>query len=301
MTMAQSRNTATAKAIGCATAVNRSCSVPDCWLLLADLRKIVPCAAGGVAPIGQEVDALLRSRVETYILAKSGEGQAWRRQFGPVSLGSSACVPCHTGNHRGRMMEDRDTRRAPAEDPTYSVAARRFHWWTFTFLAIQIPVGLFMVRYGAATDFAAPTDKLYDGHKLLGLAILLLAVARLAYRLVHGAPPDEPTLAPWEKLVSHLTHWAIYVLLILVPLLGWLAISYYGPFEPFGIKLPALAAKDEAKATQTFFLHMVAAYALIVVLAMHVGAALQHYLIKKDGVLRRMLVRAGRLSLKDLT
>ena len=153
-----------------------------------------------------------------------------------------------------------------------------------------------MVRYGAATDFAEPTGKLYDGHKLLGLAILLLAAVRLVYRLVHGAPPDEPTLAPWEKLVSHLTHWAIYALLIVVPLLGWLAISYYGPFEPFGIKLPALAAKDEAKATRTFFLHMVAAYALIVLLAMHVGAALQHYLISKDGVLRRMLVRAGRLS-----
>ena len=89
-----------------------------------------------------------------------------------------------------------------------------------TFLAVQVPVGLFMVRYGAATDFAEPTGKLYDAHKLIGLAILLLGVARLIYRLAHGAPADEPTLAPWEKLVSHITHWAIYALLIVVPLLG---------------------------------------------------------------------------------
>jgi cytochrome b561 len=193
-------------------------------------------------------------------------------------------------------MEDRKLNGSAIEAATYSVTARRLHWWTFTLLAVQIPVGLFMVRYGEATNFAEPTPKLYDAHKLIGLTILLLAVVRLTYRLVHGAPSDEPTLQPWEKLVSHLTHWAIYALLFIVPLLGWLAISYYGPFEPFGIKLPALAAQDDAKATRTFFLHMAAAYALIALLAMHVGAALQHYLIKKDGVLRRMWVRAGRLS-----
>ena len=193
-------------------------------------------------------------------------------------------------------MEDRDIRGAGTEDATYSTAARRLHWWTVAFLAVQIPVGLFMVRYGAATNFAEPTGKLYDAHKLLGLTILLLAGVRLIYRLVHGAPADEPTLAPWEKVVSHITHWAIYALLIVVPLLGWLAVSHYGPVEPFGIKLPALAAQNDERATQVFFLHMVAAYALIVLLAMHVGAALQHYLIRKDGVLRRMWVRAGRLS-----
>jgi cytochrome b561 len=193
-------------------------------------------------------------------------------------------------------MQDRDIRggQVSAQGATYSTAARRFHWWTFTLLAVQIPVGLFMVRYGAATNFAEPTGKLYDGHKLLGLTILLLVAARLVYRLTHGAPPDEPTLEPWEKFVSHVTHWAIYALLLIVPLLGWLAISYYGPFEPFGIKLPALAAQNDERATRFFFLHMVAAYALIVLLGMHVGAALFHYVIRKDGVLRRMLVSAGR-------
>ena len=54
-------------------------------------------------------------------------------------------------------------RGAAAGDATYSTAARRFHWWTVALLAVQIPVGLFMVRYGAATNFAEPTGKLYDG------------------------------------------------------------------------------------------------------------------------------------------
>jgi cytochrome b561 len=193
-------------------------------------------------------------------------------------------------------MEDRASGGVAAEGATYSIAARRFHWWTVLLIAVQVPIGLFMVRYGEATNFAEPTGKLYDAHKLIGLTILVLALARLAYRLMHGAPADEPTLELWEKVVSHITHWAIYALLIVVPLLGWLAISYYGPFEPFGIKLPALAAQDNAKATQVFFLHMLGAYALILLLGMHVGGALMHYVIKKDAVLRRMWVRAGRLS-----
>ena len=193
-------------------------------------------------------------------------------------------------------MQDTDIRATSAEGPTYSLTARRLHWLTVALLALQIPVGLFMVRYGAATEFAEPTAKLYDGHKLAGLTILVLVLARLIYRLVHGAPPDEPTIEPWQRVVGHLNHWALYALLILVPLLGWLAVSHYGPFEPFGIKLPTLAAQNEAQATRTFFLHMLAAYALIVFAGMHVGAALFHYVIRKDGVLRRMFVRAGKLS-----
>jgi cytochrome b561 len=192
-------------------------------------------------------------------------------------------------------METR-SQGAAAPQESYSIAARRFHWWTVLLLALQIPVGLFMVRYGAATDFAAPTGQLYDAHKLTGLLILLLVVLRLGYRLAHGAPADEPTLEPWQKVLSHITHWAIYALLILVPLLGWLAVSFYGPFEPFGIKLPALASQDEAKATRVFLLHMLGAYALILLVGMHVAGALFHYVIRKDGVLARMWVRAGRLA-----
>jgi cytochrome b561 len=193
-------------------------------------------------------------------------------------------------------MQETDIRGASAEGATYSVTARRLHWWTVAFLALQIPVGLFMVRYGAATNFAAPTGVLYDAHKLLGLTILVLAAIRLTFRLVHGAPPDEPTIEPWQKVIGHITHWALYALLIIVPIIGWRAISHYGPFEPFGLKLPTIAAQDDARAKEAFFYHMVAAYALIVLAGMHVSAALFHYVIRKDGVLRRMFVRAGKLS-----
>jgi cytochrome b561 len=113
---------------------------------------------------------------------------------------------------------------------------------------------------------------------------------------VHGAPPDEPTIEPWQKVLGHITHWALYALLIIVPIIGWRAVSHYGPFEPFGFKLPTIGTQNDSAATQAFFYHMVAAYALIVLAGMHVGAGLFHYVIRKDGVLRRMFVRAGRLS-----
>ena len=77
-------------------------------------------------------------------------------------------------DQQGDTMEDRNIGSAEARDATYSTAARRFHWWTVLLMAAQVPIGLFMVRYGAATNFAEPTGKLYDTHKLIGLTILYL-------------------------------------------------------------------------------------------------------------------------------
>src|ERR1700730_4093329 len=96
---------------------------------------------------------------------------------------------------------------SPAGGPSYSLLARRLHWCNAALLAVQIPVGLFMVRYGDATNFAAPSGALYDGHKLLGLALLLLVAVRLGYRLAHGAPSSEPSLALWQRAIAHGNHW----------------------------------------------------------------------------------------------
>jgi cytochrome b561 len=171
---------------------------------------------------------------------------------------------------------------------TYSTGARHFHWWTVLLIAIQLPLGIFMVNYGARTNFAPPTGQMYDAHKLIGMLILIFVVARLSYRLLHGAPGDEPTLEPWQRIVSHITHWAIYALLLIVPLLGWLATSAYGPFQPFGIPLPRLLADNQDLAARIYMAHKASAMLLMLLIAMHVGAALYHYVIRKDGVLNRM-------------
>lgn len=171
----------------------------------------------------------------------------------------------------------------------YSATARALHWLVVALLLVQIPLGLYMVSYGAATKFAPPTGQMYDSHKLLGLAILSVMLVRLGYRLIHGAPADEPTIEPWQKVVSHITHWALYLLLLAIPIGGWLAVSYYGPVQPFGIKIPSLAAENKAMAETMFKVHKFSAFALMGLAGMHIAAALYHHTARGDNVLARML------------
>ena len=186
------------------------------------------------------------------------------------------------------MRPDEKKSKSAVAHETYSAGARHFHWWTVALIAIQIPLGVIMTWYGEKYNFASPTAQMYDSHKLLGITILIIVIARFAYRILHGAPGDEPTLEPWQRMISHITHWSIYALLFLVPILGWLAVSAYGPFKPFGIPLPALLAETGDRATFFFTLHKGAAILLALLLCMHVGAAIFHYVIRKDGVLNRM-------------
>jgi cytochrome b561 len=192
-------------------------------------------------------------------------------------------------------MADAELRTRAA---TYSTGARHFHWWTVALLLIQVPVGLYMVYRGKATNFDALTNTLYSSHKTLGLVILALIVTRLIYRLAHGAPADEPTIEWWQKAASHVTHWTLYLLLILVPIVGWLGISLYGAREVFGIAtIPALAAQNSEAAGLVLNLHRYLAYLTVALIGMHIGAAVVlHYFIRKDGVLQRMLPWAGRRS-----
>jgi cytochrome b561 len=181
-------------------------------------------------------------------------------------------------------------------EATYSTAARHFHWWTVALLAIQVTLGLYMTYRGNALNiWDGLTNALYSSHKTLGLVILVLVVARLVYRLVHGAPADEPTITWWQKAASHATHWSLYLLLILVPLVGWLGISLYGARSVFGIAtIPPLAAENSEAAKTVLMLHRYLALLTVALIAMHVGAAVVlHYFIRGDGVLARMLPWAG--------
>jgi cytochrome b561 len=195
-------------------------------------------------------------------------------------------------------MEDRNIRADAAGGPTYSVAARRFHWWTVLLVLTQIPLGLYMSYRGNALNiWDGLTNALYSSHKSLGILIFLLVLARLLYRLSHGAPPDEPTLTWWQKAGAHFNHWALYLALLVVPVLGYIGISRYPALDIFGLfNLPGIVAPNQDAAARVFYWHWVGAVAIVLLIGMHVGAALFHYVIRKDGVVRRMWVRAGRLS-----
>jgi cytochrome b561 len=176
------------------------------------------------------------------------------------------------------------------ESPAYSPVARALHWLTVAFVAVMVPVGLVMTSRAERNIWDELTNALYSSHKLAGVALLALVIVRLVYRFRHGAPPDEPALEPWQKVVSHLTHWAIYALLLAVPLLGWIGVSLYPALDIFGLfKLPGLVSPNQPASSTVFNLHKLGAFALVGLVALHVGAAFFHHLVRKDGVLRRML------------
>lgn len=177
----------------------------------------------------------------------------------------------------------------------YSGVARFFHWLTVVLLLVTIPIGLAMTyRGGELKIWDATTNTLYSSHKLLGVIILVIVLMRLGYRLVHGAPPDEPTLSGLQKLVAHIVHWTFYALLIVIPIIGWLGVSMFPALEVFGLfKLPALAAPDQATSKWLFELHETLGNVLLALIALHIVAALGHHFVLRDGVLRRMWPAKG--------
>lgn len=190
-------------------------------------------------------------------------------------------------------MNVADRKAEGADAGVYDPGARRLHWWTVVLVAIMLPLGFAMSYRGNTLDiWDGRTDAMYSLHKLIGFVLLWLVVYRLIRRFRVGAPPDEPTLEWWQKLASHVTHWSLYGLLILVPLMGWLGVSLYGARTIFNfVSLPALAAQDQEAAARVLALHGLLAKLTLLLIAAHIGAAMFHHVIRKDNVLRRMLPR----------
>lgn len=185
--------------------------------------------------------------------------------------------------------------------PTYTRPARRFHWGVAFLILLQIPIGLYMTYRayemmgvndkGEAVKgvFDGVTNTLYDSHKSIGMLIFLLVLLRLMYRLTHGAPRSDPSVPAALTGVSHLLHWSIYLLLLAVPIAGYVGVSYFGALDVFGIPLPAVTAEDKKFSEEVFQYHKLAGQILFSLVVLHIGAALYHKLVRKDRVVERML------------
>ncbi len=119
----------------------------------------------------------------------------------------------------------------------YSAASRHLHWLTAGFVFVMIPVGVIMSDRGDRNIWDATTNALYSGHKLAGFILMFILVARLGWRLAKGAPPDEPTLEPWQKTLSHVVHWAMYALLFGMVVTGWVGVSLFRRWRSSGCSL----------------------------------------------------------------
>lgn len=193
-------------------------------------------------------------------------------------------------------MSNESNQRAGADPApaTYGLSARALHWLMAILIILQIIGGLIMTYDGPKPNIWATISSaipIYDSHKVLGLVLLALVGVRLVNRVLLGVPGDDPQLATWQREVSHLVHGWMYLLLVLVPLLGWIGISMYPALVVYngGLHLPAIMAPDRAASAPVFVAHALAGYALGALICLHIAAALFHHFIRRDGTLRRML------------
>ena len=137
---------------------------------------------------------------------------------------------------------------ASPEPPRYGVPARLLHGLMALLLFMQVPVGIVMSYRGNVLNlWNAVTDFLYSAHKSIGFVLLILLLLRALFRLTAGAPPPEPSLAPWQRRIAAANHAGLYLFLLVVPMLGWLGVSLFPAREVFGVvSLPAISGVDRA-------------------------------------------------------
>jgi cytochrome b561 len=169
----------------------------------------------------------------------------------------------------------------------YSGLAIFFHWMTALGIFICFPLGLYM-----ADLKLSPTKlQLISYHKWLGVTIFGVLVLRIIWR-AFNKPPELPAETPkWQTQMAHLTHLALYALMIAIPLTGWLMSSAKGFTTVYlGLwPLPDLLSKDKELGDLLKETHQLLNYALLVLVTLHIAAAVKHQLFDRDHLMSRML------------
>jgi cytochrome b561 len=171
--------------------------------------------------------------------------------------------------------------------PAYTLTARTLHWLTASLVLFTLPLGLVI-----ANDWGGPLqDQLYDLHRSIGALLIPIILVRIVYRLGHPPAPLPDDIPPLQQFAANATHWALYGLLIVQPFLGWIGTSAYpARIVVFGLfELPPIWHEDRAFSDQVLFAHSLVGLAIAGLLAAHIGAALQHHFVRRDGILLRMI------------
>lgn len=176
----------------------------------------------------------------------------------------------------------------------YGTVAMTLHW----LIAAAIITNIVLVL-AAPEDFKDPAHRtMMSLHMSIGMTVLVLSIARLAWRLVNPLPPPPHGLNRWIRVSGKAMHHLLYTLMIAIPLAGWLmASASHHPPMWFGLftwpALPGFAGLDKAgsHAWHEVFesIHVTLGWAMVVLAVAHIAAGLYHHLVRKDNVLLRML------------
>jgi cytochrome b561 len=171
---------------------------------------------------------------------------------------------------------------------TFTLPARVLHWLMALLILAMLFIGIGMV--------ASVSERhawLLRIHKPLGIAILILAVVRLAVRLRHPPPALPADLPVLQKLAAHASHWLLYLLMLAMPLIGWAMLSAggYPVMLSESLRLPPIFPTSSTAFAILRHLHAWLAMLLFLTFLAHMAAALYHGLIRRDGVLASMVGR----------
>lgn len=169
---------------------------------------------------------------------------------------------------------------------TYTPVAKGLHWLMAVMIMGLLALGIYMHEL----PLSPQKLELYSWHKWFGVTVFLLVWLRLAWRVTHRPPALPESMSPLMQLAAHAGHFALYGLMIAIPMTGWLMSSAKG-FQTvwFGVlPIPDLLGRDKDMGDLLQLVHKGLNILLMLTLAGHVAAALWHHFVLKDDTLHRM-------------
>lgn len=186
-------------------------------------------------------------------------------------------------------------RTAPSR---YSTVAIILHWAIAALIAWNLVLGFEMHDAKGLAQF-----NLFQLHKSVGISVLLLSLARAGWRLTHRPPALPAAMPAWEKLLARAAHVGLYLIMIGMPLTGWVVVSTSPLNIPtllfHTVPWPHLPLHDLPTATKASVnagfgtVHMALAWGALALIALHIAGALKHMFLTRDGVIRHMLPFIG--------
>jgi cytochrome b561 len=179
----------------------------------------------------------------------------------------------------------------------FGLVAKTLHWLTLVLLVGSFTLAVSMVNM----PFSPRKLEFYSWHKWVGVTIFLLVLLRLGWRLANPVPRQPSGIPRWQQRLAGLTHAALYAILIVMPITGWIMSSALNlPVVYLGlVHIPSPFGVDRALGEAMKVVHLSLAVALLVLVTIHALAALYHHLVLRDDVLRRMLPWSARLRMPD--
>ncbi len=179
----------------------------------------------------------------------------------------------------------------------WGAVAKSLHWAIAALVLIQLPLGFYarMQKEAmvAAVDMSRIEDvtAIFDLHKSIGIVIGLLVITRIVWRLTHYVPPLSGELPAYMRALAHLTHWALYALLIALPASGYvISVGSHIEIDFFYLfHIPNLFEVSEAARQTAETVHMVCVWMLVAFTVLHIGAALFHHFALKDDTMVKIL------------